>query len=74
MSSHSEGLPSPTWAEVCAGRLDRHTLATPPRDTQPAGVVGTICGEHAQVMSAAHLCIGLHAGRSNARRTFTALP
>jgi hypothetical protein len=48
-----------TWEEVCARRLDRHGLAAPRPDTQPADVVRAICGAHAQIMSAAELSIGL---------------
>lgn len=48
-----------TWAEVCARRLERHGLAEPIKEARPAEVVGTMCGAHAQVMSAAELSIGL---------------
>lgn len=48
-----------SWAEVCARRLDRHALATPLQDARPADIVSTICGAHAQVLSAAELSIGL---------------
>lgn len=48
-----------SWAEVAARRLDRHGLASPLQDTRPADIAGTICGAHAQVMSAAELSIGL---------------
>src|SRR5256885_12903655 len=48
-----------SWGEVCAKRLDRHALSTPLQDAQPADIVGTICGAHAQVLSAAELSIGL---------------
>lgn len=48
-----------SWAEVSARRLDRHGLASPLQDTRPADIAGTICGAHAQVMSAAELSIGL---------------
>jgi Winged helix DNA-binding domain len=54
----------PTWAQVCARRLERHALSVPapPAGTEPdpiAGVVSAICGVHAQVASAAELSIGL---------------
>src|SRR4051795_10373130 len=52
-------VPRLTWAEVCARRLDRHALSAPARETQPAAIVATICGAHAQVLSAAELSIGL---------------
>src|SRR5436190_7268349 len=48
-----------SWGEVCARRLDRHALSAPSRDARPACIVGTICGAHAQVLSAAELSIGL---------------
>jgi hypothetical protein len=48
-----------SWAEVCARRLDRHALSSPSQDARPAGIVGTMCGAHAQVLSAAELSIGL---------------
>ena len=48
-----------SWAEVFARRLDRHALASPLQDARPADIVGTICGAHAQVLSAAELSIGL---------------
>jgi hypothetical protein len=39
--------------------LERHGLATPRQDAQPAGIVSAICGAHAQVVSVAELSIGL---------------
>lgn len=48
-----------SWAEVCAWRLDCHALSSPSQDARPADIVGTICGAHAQVLSAAELSIGL---------------
>jgi hypothetical protein len=48
-----------SWAEVCARRLDRHALSSPSQDARPADIVGTMCGAHAQVLSAAELSIGL---------------
>jgi Winged helix DNA-binding domain len=48
-----------SWGEVCAMRLDRHALSAPLQDARPADIVGTICGAHAQVLSAAELSIGL---------------
>jgi hypothetical protein len=59
MTNHSAEMPRLSWDAVCARRLDRHGLAAPSRDAHPAGIVGTICGAHAQVMSAAELSIGL---------------
>jgi winged helix DNA-binding protein len=49
-----------SWGEVCARRLaPRQALFAPLQDAQPADIVGTICGVHAQVLSAAELSIGL---------------
>jgi Winged helix DNA-binding domain len=48
-----------SWAEVCARRLERHALSAPSQDARPADIVGTMCGAHAQVLSAAELSIGV---------------
>src|SRR5213080_608562 len=48
-----------SWGEVCARRLDRHALSAPLQDARPADIAATICGAHAQVLSAAELSIGL---------------
>lgn len=48
-----------SWGEVCARRLDRHALVTPLQGARPADIASTICGVHAQVLSAAELSIGL---------------
>ncbi len=48
-----------SWAEVCARRLDRHALATPQQDARIVDIAGTMCGVHAQVLSAAELSLGL---------------
>src|SRR5215831_13664461 len=47
-----------TWSGVTARRMARHALAAPATDLGPAGVVGVLCGAHAQVLSAAELSIG----------------
>jgi winged helix DNA-binding protein len=47
-----------SWTHVCARRLDRHWLGAA-KATSPAAVASTVCGTHAQVMSAAELAIGL---------------
>src|SRR5258707_13588408 len=59
MSNRAAGGSRLSWAEVCARRLDRHALASPSQDARPADIVGTMCGAHAQVLSAAELSIGL---------------
>jgi hypothetical protein len=38
--------------------MARHALAQPATDLGPAGIAGVLCGAHAQVASAAELCIG----------------
>lgn len=48
-----------SWAEVCARRLERHGLTAPLKESDPAKIVGAMCGAHAQVMSAAELSIGI---------------
>ncbi|MFI6600917.1 winged helix DNA-binding domain-containing protein [Nonomuraea sp. NPDC050536] len=54
-----------TWAEVSARRLERQGLGTPykgiddNRGGAAAGVVGAMCGAHAQVMSAAEVSVGM---------------
>jgi hypothetical protein len=60
-----------SWAQVCARRLERHALAEPAGDRQPADIAGAICGVHAQVLSAAELSLALRlagATRSDVRR------
>lgn len=48
-----------SWTQVCARRLQRHSLTTPSPDLGPANIAAAICGAHAQVLSAAELSIGL---------------
>jgi len=52
-------LPRVSWAAVWARRLERHALSEPVQGTRPADIARTICGAHAQVLSAAELSIGL---------------
>lgn len=59
MSNDSTALPRLSWAAVWARRLERHALSEPVQGTGPADIVRTICGAHAQVLSAAELSIGL---------------
>jgi len=47
-----------TWPGVTARRMARHALARPATDLGPADIAGLLCGAHAQVPSAAELCIG----------------
>ncbi|MET7465569.1 winged helix DNA-binding domain-containing protein [Nonomuraea sp. NPDC005501] len=51
-----------SWPEVSARRLERQGLAEPAAGGTPGGVVGAMCGAHAQVMSAAELSVGLRLG------------
>lgn len=54
-----------TWAEVSARRFERQGLGSPYKGGEPheqegvAGVVGAMCGAHAQVMSAAEMSVGM---------------
>ncbi|MET8177144.1 winged helix DNA-binding domain-containing protein [Streptomyces clavifer] len=48
-----------TWQDVTARRLARHRLDRPAPPGELPGVVGAMCGAHAQVMSAAELSVGL---------------
>jgi hypothetical protein len=60
-----------SWPEACATRLHRHGLANPVAADRLVDVVATICGAHAQVMSAAELSIGLRVAgitRADVRR------
>ncbi len=59
MINHSTALPRLSWAAVWARRLERHALSAALHDAQPADVVRSICGAHAQLLSAAELSIGL---------------
>jgi len=47
-----------TWPGVTARRMARHALTEPATGLGPAGIVGVLCGAHAQVLSAAELSIG----------------
>lgn len=55
-----------TWPEVSARRLERNGLSATARRLchRPADVAATICGVHAQVLSAAELSIGLRLDRA----------
>jgi hypothetical protein len=59
MTNRTTEAPRLSWTQVCARRLDRHALSAPSHDARPADIVGTMCGAHAQVLSAAELSIGL---------------
>jgi hypothetical protein len=47
-----------TWRGATARRMARHALTEPVTGLGPAGIVGVLCGAHAQVLSAAELSIG----------------
>jgi hypothetical protein len=52
--------PAVSWAAANARRLERHALRTPaPPRTNPAELARSMCGAHAQVLSAAELSLGL---------------
>ena len=59
MTNQKTEVPRLSWTEVCARRLDRHSLSAPSQKARPAEIVRAMCGAHAQVMSAAELSIGL---------------
>src|SRR5436309_8287538 len=59
MTNHTTEVARLSWGEVCARRLARHALSAPLPDARPPEIVATICGAHAQVLSAAELSIGL---------------
>lgn len=59
MSARSSQIPRFTWSQVCARRLERHSLSTPSVTARPDDIVGAMAGTHAQVLSAAELAIGL---------------
>ncbi|MGW7549989.1 winged helix DNA-binding domain-containing protein [Streptomyces rimosus] len=59
MPARSSQIPRFTWSQVCARRLERHSLSTPSVTARPDDIVGAMAGTHAQVLSAAELAIGL---------------
>jgi hypothetical protein len=59
MMRSTSGEMSLPWSDVTARRLLRQGLAAPPKATRPADIVRTLCGAHAQVLSAAYWTIGL---------------
>jgi hypothetical protein len=63
--------PALTWNQVWSRRLVRHGLAAPVAADRLTEQIGTICGAHAQVMSAAEVSIGIRASgitRADVRR------
>jgi hypothetical protein len=70
MPSDTTAAPRLSWAEVWARRLERHALAAPAENARPADMVASMCGAHAQILSAAELSVGLrlaHATRADVR-------
>jgi hypothetical protein len=60
-----------TWSEVTTRRVERHSLAEPATGITPADIARTMCGVHAQIMSAAEISIGrrlIGVTRSDVRR------
>lgn len=45
------------WDEICARRIERHGLSAPLSQKAPAEIVATICGAHAQILTAAELSV-----------------
>jgi hypothetical protein len=60
-----------TWSQVWSRRLERHHLLKPAPARAIAGVVGDVCGIHAQVLTAAELSLGLRV-RGATRETIQA--
>ncbi|HET9918774.1 MAG TPA: hypothetical protein VFQ30_02950 [Ktedonobacteraceae bacterium] len=48
-----------SWRQVTASRLVRQGLDAPSQASRPADIARTLCGAHAQVLSAAFWSIGL---------------
>lgn len=59
MMRSKNGERSLSWSQVIARRITRQGLDTPKKVIQPAEIVRTLCGAHAQVLSAAFWSIGL---------------
>lgn len=51
--------PVVAWSEVCSRRLERHALASPATDASPAEIAGTLCGVHAQILTAGEVSLGI---------------
>jgi Winged helix DNA-binding domain len=62
-----------SWSQVTARRLVRQRLDAPSPATQPAEIVRTLCGAHAQVVSAAFWSIGLRSASLTAPEVRDAL-
>lgn len=60
-------IPQLTWPGVLARRCMRHALDKPANTDQLSEIVASMCGAHAQILSAAELSIGLRC--SNCTRT-----
>ncbi|OZB92358.1 winged helix DNA-binding domain-containing protein [Paenibacillus sp. XY044] len=65
--------PRLTWTEICARRLERHGLSASLEGIPFAQVASTLCGIHAQVMSAAELSIGLRTAAAKREHIHDAL-
>lgn len=62
-----------TWSGVWRRRLARHWLLAPARRDQLTGVVRSVCGIHAQVMTSAELSLGLRVAEITRRDVAAAL-
>ncbi len=76
MMHSTTGETSVTWSQVTGRRLMRHRLDAPSLagpDLRPADIVRTLCGAHAQVLSAAFWSIGLRSASLTASEVSDAL-
>src|SRR5215831_10723716 len=73
MMRSKSGEMSLPWSQVTARRLVRQRLDAPSQDSRPADIVRTLCGAHAQVLSAAFWSIGLRSASLTAQEISNAL-
>lgn len=73
MMRSTTGEMSLPWSQVTARRMVRQGLDAPSQATRPADIVRTLCGAHAQVVSAAFWSIGLRSASLTAPEVRDAL-
>src|SRR5436305_8153820 len=73
MMRSKAGEMSLPWSHVTARRIARQGLDAPSKVTRPADIVRTLCGAHAQVLSAAFWSIGLRSASLTAPEVSDAL-
>ena len=73
MMRSQTGEMSLSWSQVIARRLVRQGLDAPSQASRPAEIVRTLCGAHAQVLSAAFWSIGLRSASLTAPEVRDAL-